>query len=281
MSAPDQKAKGEAFRHMHDGPDMLLLPNAWDAGSAAIMVDAGFEAIATTSAGVAFANGIPDGEKMGRDAMLEAVGRIAARVPVPVTADLETGFGASPEDVGETIRRAVAAGVVGANLEDGTLSGPAPLFPIADYARRLRAAREAADATGIRFTLNARIDTFLRGAGRPFDETYAETLERASAALDAGADCIYVPWLTDIQVIARLVRDIPAPINVLGAMAGTPAPPLHLLRAEGVRRVSIGGSLAVAMMSQVRTIVRSMRAGTIDYGSEMSNRDMNALLSRI
>jgi 2-methylisocitrate lyase-like PEP mutase family enzyme len=197
MESQEQRARGEKFRSLHAGPDLLLLPNAWDGGSAVLMEKAGFQAIATTSSGIAFAQGRPDGERIGRARMLEVVARIAERVSIPVSADLETGYGDSPEDVAETIRQAIAAGAVGANVEDGTTDGTAPLLPLEHAAERLRAARAAADAGGVPFVLNGRTDPYLRLREASPEERFAETVRRAHAYQEAGADCIFVPGVAD------------------------------------------------------------------------------------
>jgi 2-methylisocitrate lyase-like PEP mutase family enzyme len=280
MASNDLKAQGDLFRAMHDGPETLVLPNAWDAGSAAIMVDAGFPAIATTSAGVAFANGFPDGENMSRDRMLEAVGRIAQRVDVPVTADLETGYGQTSEDVAETMCLAIEAGIVGANIEDGAIGGPEPLIAIDVMVARLKAVRAATDAVGVTFTINARVDTFIKRRDTSAEDNYAETLKRAEAYIAAGANCIFVPWVTDTAMIKRLVDGIAAPVNLLGATAGLTVPPLTEMQRLGVRRISIGGSLCVTMLGEVRRIVRDIKAGQIDYSAAMTNAEMNAVLKQ-
>lgn len=276
-----QRAKGEAFRSLHRGPELLLLPNAWDAGSAVLMENSGFRAIATTSSGIAFAQGRPDGEKIGRSRMLEVVARIAERVSIPVSADLETGYGAEPEDVAETIREAIAAGAVGANVEDGTADAGEPLLPLERSVDRLRAARAAADSSGIPFVLNGRTDPYLRLRAAPPEERFAESVRRAHAYREAGADCIFVPGVADAATIGRLVQEIGAPVNVLGAFSGASAPALLELQRLGVRRVTIGGSVALYAWRAVRRALEEMRAsGTFSYASEaISNAEMNRLMA--
>ena len=229
----DERAR--RFRALHAGGELLLLPNAWDAISARIFAAAGFSAVATTSSGVANALGYPDGERAPRDEIVTVVARIAGALDVPVSADIESGFGASAADVGETVRRIAAAGAVGINLEDVVHPEPR-LYDLPEAVERVRAARRAADAEGVALYLNARTDVFLLGIGEPAGRV-AETLRRARAFLDAGADGIFVPAVVDAPTIAELVGGIPAPLNIL-SMAGLP--PRAELRALGVRRVSLG-----------------------------------------
>ncbi len=281
MSTNDQRAKAELFAKLHRGPDILMLPNAWDVGSAVIMAQAGFAAIATTSAGIAVACGYADGEIIGRSQMLEVAARIAAKVAVPVTADLETGYGPQPSDVAETIRQAIAAGLVGANIEDGALDAGAPLRDIEGASDRIRAARETADAAGIPFVVNARVDCFLKRPKVDRADNFAETVRRAQAYLEAGAGCIFVPGVADEETITALVREIGAPINLLGAFSGTSGLPLSDLQRIGVRRVSLGGSLSLAALGLVRRVCEELRSeGTFSYASKaLTNAEMNRLMA--
>jgi 2-methylisocitrate lyase-like PEP mutase family enzyme len=230
-----------------------VIPNAWDAGSARILEQVGFPAIATTSAGIAWACGIPDGGAMDRDTMLEHVGRIVASVDVPVTADLEAGYGDTADDVGRTVARVVELGAVGANLED---AGSIGLFGIDEAADRIAAARAAAPRGT--FVLNARTDTYFGGVtGEPF----AETVERAERYVEAGADCIFVPGVVEEDTIRRLAVAIPAPLNIVAGLANSiDAPTLLSL---GVRRVSLGGSLARATLTLVERAGREL----LEYGT--------------
>jgi 2-methylisocitrate lyase-like PEP mutase family enzyme len=230
--------KAAALLELHAGPGFVL-PNAWDAGSARILERVGFPAIATTSAGIAWACGVPDGGAMDRDTMLEHVARIVAAVSVPVTADLESGYGTTADDVGRTVARAAELGAVGANLED---AGPDGLFGIDEAVERIAAARAAAPRGT--FALNARTDTYFGGVtGDPF----AETVARAERYVEAGADCVFVPGVVDEATIRRLANAVPGPLNVVAGLANTiDAPTLFSL---GVTRVSLGGSLARAALS--------------------------------
>ena len=272
-------AKAAAFRKLHEGPKTLLLPNAWDGGSAAVLAAAGFPVIATTSAGIAVARGFPDGERIGRDEMLAEVNRIVRTVPVPVTADLEAGYGPNPEDVAETVRRAIAVGAAGANFEDGTTRGGRALMDFSHAVERIRAAREAADAEGIPFVVNARTDGFLVSPGQGA-AVFDEAVRRANAFHEAGADCLFVPGKLDRETIANLAKAINGPLNVLGALSGYEGPPIAELEALGVARVSIGGSLSLAVLAMVKRAAQEMvEKGTFSYaGSALSNAEMNKML---
>jgi 2-methylisocitrate lyase-like PEP mutase family enzyme len=247
--------KAAALLALHAGRGFVI-PNAWDAGSARILEQVGFPAIATTSAGIAWSCGVPDGQALEREAMLERVGHIVAAVRVPVTADLEAGYGDTPDDVGRTVALAVELGAVGANLED---AGHGGLFGIDEAVDRLAAARAAAPSGT--FVLNARTDTYFAGTtGDPF----AETVERAVRYVEAGADCVFVPGVVDEDTIQRLAAAIPAPLNVVAGLANTiDAPTLFSL---GVKRVSLGGSLARAVLSTLERAGRELLdSGTLGF----------------
>lgn len=273
--------KAAAFRKLHESPPILILPNAWDVGSAVIFAEAGFPAIATTSAGIAVARGYPDGEKISRDEMIAAVARIGSRVSVPVSADLEAGYGAKPEDVGETIRLAIAAGMVGANIEDSTGRRDGPMMDISQGVERIRAAREAADAEELSFVVNARTDGYLF-SGENTTGVFEESVRRANAYKAAGADCLFVPGKLDLETIGRLAEAIDGPLNVLGAFSGYEGPALKELQSAGVSRVSIGGSLSLAVLAMVNRVAQELlNEGTFSYAREaLSNAYMNKLLGR-
>ena len=240
---------------------MLVLPNAWDAGSARIFVEAGFPALATTSAGVAYSLGYPDGEQIIREEMLAAVERITRRVAVPVTADMEAGYGRTPDAVAETMGRVLAAGAVGMNLED-RIHGEGLLdFDLA--VNRVRAVRSAADHSGVPLVLNARTDAFSPNMGG-----FAEAVRRGNAFREAGADSVFLPFVGDRDTIEKLVKEIPAPLNILGAPN---APTLRELASLGVRRVTFGSAPMRATLGLVRRMAREWKEkgtyGTLDaYG---------------
>jgi 2-methylisocitrate lyase-like PEP mutase family enzyme len=256
------------FLALHHGQGFVL-PNAWDPGSARLLEQVGFPALATTSAGIAFALGRPDASLDG-DTMLDHVARIVASVAVPVSADLEAGYGASPEDVARTVALVAELGVVGANLED-QVGGE--LFEVDEAAARIAAARAAAPAGT--FVINARTDTYF-GAGT--GQVFAETIERATRYVEAGADCVFVPGVDDAETIRRLAAEIPAPLNIVAGLTSTllDAPTLFSL---GVKRVSLGGSLARAALSLVeragRELLESGTLGVLDGAisyAELQNR---------
>ena len=255
MNTTPAAGKAAALHALHSGPGFVL-PNAWDAGSARILEQVGFPAIATTSAGIAWSCGVPDGGVLDLDLMMEQVGRIVAAVEVPVTADLESGYGDTADTVGRTVARAVALGVAGANLEDAV---DGALFDVDAAVERIAAARAAAPRGT--FVLNARTDTYFVGAtGDPFDET----VERAVRYVEAGADCVFVPGVVEADPIRRLADAIPCPLNVVAGLANTiDAPTLFSL---GVKRVSLGGSLARAMLSALeRAGHELLDAGTLGF----------------
>lgn len=263
-----------AFRALHVPGRPLVLPNAWDAASARIVEDTGAAAVATTSAGVAWALGVPDGDLLGRERAVAAVARIAASVAVPVSADIESGFAEDPAGVADTVRAVLAAGAVGVNIEDALYGGEGVLRPVAEQAERIAAAREAADAEGVPLFVNARIDTFLRGAGG-----VDATLERAAAFRAAGADGIFVPGTVEPGTVKELADGIDAPLNVL---VGPGAPPVAELAALGVARVSAGSSVALAAYAVVRRAAREL-LDTGTYGEQtggLGYGELNSLLEQ-
>jgi 2-methylisocitrate lyase-like PEP mutase family enzyme len=256
----------------------FLLPNAWDVGSARVLASAGFPAVATTSAGIAFSLGRPDHDffadhgpqaRLDRDTVIRRVQQIAAAVDVPVSADLEEGFGTSPETVAATITMAVAAGAAGGNIEDFTGSRAGPLFDPALAADRIRAARAAAPAP---FVLVGRTDALIVGG------TVADAVARANAYLAAGADCAFVPGAADAATIGTLVRELDGPLNVVMGLTGN-ALSLADLRELGVRRVTVGGSIARAMYHHLRQAARELAEhGTFSYAeTQLSQSDLNDL----
>ncbi|QDQ14701.1 isocitrate lyase/PEP mutase family protein [Streptomyces spectabilis] len=262
-----------AFRDLHVPGSPLVLPNAWDALSARLVETAGAAAVATTSAGLAWALGAGDGDRLTRDQALGAVARIVDAVSVPVTADIESGYAEDPAGVADTVRAVLAAGAVGVNIEDGRYAGGEPLRPLAEQAGRIAAARGAADAAGVPLFVNARVDTYLRGVGEEAQERLALTLERAAAFLDAGADGVFVPGVVDPETVEALVAKVDGPLNV---MAGPGAPPVARLAALGVARISVGSGIAQAAHALVRGAARELLTqGT--YGSLEGGLDFGEL----
>ena len=242
------KAKADAFRSMHHAPPILILPNAWDAVTARLFVRAGARAIATTSAGIAATLGYADGQNVPRELMLEAIARIARVVDVPVTADIESGYAPSPKDLGETIRAVINAGAIGFNLEDATGDASQPLVALEQQIERIRTAREAAENLDVPVVINARTDVYLEKVGEPASR-FAETIRRLNAYREAGAHCLFVPGVTDMAVLAQLVRSVSAPLNVL---AGPGMPPVADLQSIGIARLSVGSGIMRATLALAR-----------------------------
>jgi len=279
MAKASQAERARQFLALHDGRKTLLLPNAWDVASARIFEDADFPAIATSSAAVAFALGYPDGQKISRNEMLEAVRRIAEAVHVPVTADMEAGYGTTPEDIAETARQVIAAGAVGMNLEDAIDDKPDELADLNLQKEKILAINEISARAGLAFVLNARTDVFLAGIG-PAETRLARTLERLNAYRDAGAQCLFAPGVKDKDTIAQLVKGVRGPLNIL-ATAGTP--PLAELQTLGVARVSVGSGPMRATLGLVSRMARQFREeGIFSLMTEgaIAYADVNRLFTR-
>ena len=222
-----------AFRRLHEGPGAFVMPNPWDIGTTRILAGLGYEALATTSAGLAYSLGRRDGESaVTREEALEHAAMIAGATGLPVNGDLENGFGHDPESVAETIRGAAASGLVGCSIEDSTSQPGEPIYPLAQAVERIAAAVEAAAALPFTFTLTARAENYLHGRSDLDD-----TIERLQAFDKAGADVLYAPGLREIDDIRAVCAAVSKPVNVL-ALAGGPS--VELLSAAGVRRVSLG-----------------------------------------
>jgi 2-methylisocitrate lyase-like PEP mutase family enzyme len=249
-----QAAKAQAFRDMHHGQKILMLPNAWDVASARMFEHAGATAIATTSAGVAFTLGYPDGQKISREEMLGAVERIAAKVTVPVTADVESGYGDRAEDAAQTAKAAIEAGAVGLNLEDATHGSQKQLADLSLQLEKITAMRETGQSLSVPLVLNARTDVYLLEVGKP-ESRYDEAIRRLAAFRDAGVDCLFIPGLRDVETIARLVRDLGHPVNIL---AGPGSPSIPELQKIGVARVSLGSSPMRATLGLARRIAHEV-----------------------
>ncbi|MFQ5755952.1 MAG: isocitrate lyase/phosphoenolpyruvate mutase family protein [Acidiferrobacterales bacterium] len=257
--------KAERFRALHLVEGTFLMPNAWDAGSARMLAAGPFSALGTTSAGIAFSMGVPDGQgRVSRDAMIERIHAIAGATDLPVSADLEAGYGETPEAVAATVRASIQAGAIGGNIEDDT-GDPGLLLYEPDLAAvRIHAAREAANATGVPYVLTGRTDCYL--VSHP--NAFAEAVARANLYREAGADCLFVPGVRDADTIAALVREIAGPLNVVMGLTGS-ALSVKELQALGVRRISIGGSLARATFDLIRRAVREMaEEGTFAFADQ-------------
>lgn len=279
MDVRVQAEKAEQFRKLHRGPRILVLPNAWDVASARILEELGYPAIATTSAGVAFSLGYPDGQRVSRAQMLEVVARIARAVRVPVTADMEAGYGTTVQDMSETAKALIAAGAIGMNLEDVTGEAESSQVNVALQVQKIQAIREAASSLGVPIVLNARTDVYLMPIG-PAETRFDRTVERLRAYRQAGADCLFAPGVQDRETIAKLVGALDAPLNILL----TPGcPPLRELEKLGVARASAGSSAMRATLGLLRRIGKElMEAGTYSCLQDESVPfdELNQILAR-
>ncbi|MFJ2830425.1 isocitrate lyase/phosphoenolpyruvate mutase family protein [Streptomyces sp. NPDC087263] len=280
-----RRERAEKFVELHR-QGCFLLPNAWDVGSARVLESAGFPALATTSAGVAFSLGRPDHDfsdedekapdgRVDRETMMRRVREIAEGVTVPVSADLEDGYGEAPDTVAATLSLTLAAGAVGGNIEDFTGDRTRPLYDEALAVDRIRAARAAVDADGEPFVLVGRTDVLLVGGG------LEECVRRANAYLAAGADCAFVPGAADAATIGTLVRELDGPLNVVMGLTGN-TQTLADLRELGVRRVTVGGSIARAMYHHLLRAARELAdLGTFSYADDqLSQTELNHLFRR-
>jgi 2-methylisocitrate lyase-like PEP mutase family enzyme len=254
MNAHIQKEKATQFRGFHQGPPLLVLPNAWDAASARIIEQAGFRAIATTSSGVAAALGYRDGQHVSREMMIDAIARITRVVECPVTADIEAGYGNTLEEVLQTVKAVIMTGAVGINIEDSLKQHEKALVDIAYQVELIKVLRELATSMDVPFVINARVDVFLLAIGEP-ESRFEHAVQRANAYLQAGADCTYPIGILDRTMIANLVKAINGPVNILG---GPPGPPLLELAQLGVARVSLAGGLMRSVLGHLRAIAQEL-----------------------
>lgn len=278
MDIRAQVQKAELFRKMHQGPRMLVLSNAWDVVSARILEECGHPAIATSSAAVAFSRGYPDGQRISRDEMLDVVGRIARAVRVPVTADLEAGYGTTPKEMAETTKAAIEAGAIGMNLEDSG-DDESSLVDLTLQVDKIRAIRETERSLGVPFVLNARTDVYLASIG-PEATRFERTVERLRAYRDAGADCLFAPGLHEKETISKLVRAVAAPVNILV----TPqCPSLTELEKMGVARVSAGSTVMRAALRVVERVGKEMldlRSTETLFDRAIPWADLSGMMSR-
>ena len=270
---PNRAEKGRVFRALHERNRAFIIPNPWDIGTARILAHLGFEALATTSAGFAFSTGRQDGA-VGRDAMLKHVAEIASATELPVSADLENGYGDAPESAAETIQRAAEAGVVGGSIEDATGREDEPIYEKSHAADRVRAAAEAARSLPFTFTLTARAENYLHD--RP---DLNDTIARLQAYQEAGADILYAPGLATKDDISAVVRSVDRPVNVLMGLQGVQLS-LADLSAMGVKRVSVGGSLCrTAFGAFLRAAREMVDRGTFTFANDAAtSREVVAML---
>jgi 2-methylisocitrate lyase-like PEP mutase family enzyme len=256
MDTKAQAEKAEKLRKLHHGPKILALPNAWDVVSARILEELEYPAIATSSAAMAFSLGYPDGQRISRAEMLEAVERITRAVHLPVSADLESGYGKTPEEIAEFTRAMVAAGAVGLNFEDVTGDDESTHVELELQLKKIRAIRETSSTLGVPVVINARTDIYLMPIG-PAGTRFERTVERLRAYREAGADCLFVPGLCDRETIEKLVKAIDAPLNILASQG---CPSLAELEKLGVARVSAGSSAMRAAMGAFQRVAKDWLA---------------------
>jgi 2-methylisocitrate lyase-like PEP mutase family enzyme len=268
--------KAERLLQLHVPGRPLVLPNAWDAGSAKIIAAEGFPAVATTSAGVAFAYGVPDGEAISRADMLYASRRIAAAVSVPVTADVEAGYGVEPNAVAYTVMELLGAGVVGGNFEDSNDAHEGgKLFDLDLATARVAAGRKAAQDAGVPFVINGRTDALMRIKDPA--AAFAETVKRLNAYRKAGADCLFAPFTADPGVIGRLVKAVDGPLNIILQ----PTITVDQMAKLGVARISLGGHLARGAYAVARRAARELKEqGTAEFAKEgLDYRELQKLMA--
>jgi 2-methylisocitrate lyase-like PEP mutase family enzyme len=269
-----QVKRGQAFRALHARDHAFIIPNPWDAGTARLLARLGFEALATTSAGYAFSVGQRD-NTINRDQMMAHASAIASATDLPASADLENGYGDTPEIVAETIRLAAAAGLAGGSIEDMSPQPGHPIYEHKHAAERVRAAAEVARALPFTFTLTARAENYL--VGKP---DLGDTIKRLQAYQEAGADVLYAPGLTSKDDIAAVVRSVDRPVNVIMGLQGVQLN-LAELSAIGVKRVSVGSALTRAAFGAFLRAAREMREhGTFTFAEEaVSYRDISAMFA--
>ncbi|MEZ2727351.1 oxaloacetate decarboxylase [Pseudomonas putida] len=273
-----QTLRAEAFKALHARDGAFVIPNPWDAGSAKLLASLGFEALATTSAGLAFSLGRPDAEgALSLDDTLDNAGEIVDATALPVAADLENGFGDLPEDCAQTILRAAEIGLVGGSIEDASGRSDAPIYDFGLAVERVRAAVQAARSLPFPFTLCARAENLLHGR-----MDLDDTILRLQAYAEAGADVLYAPGLRTVEEIRAVVQAVaPRPVNVLMGMAGVPLS-VNQLQDLGVLRVSVGSSLARAALGAFYRAAQEIRGeGTFGYGEQaMPFAQLNDLFRR-
>lgn len=269
----DQAAKGAAFKALHERNKLFVIPNPWDGASAKLLASLGFEALTTTSAGLAFVLGKPDGG-VTRGLSLWNAKLIIDSVDLPVAADLENGFGEKPEDVAETIRQAAKVGLVGGSIEDATGFESVPIYEFNLAVERVHAAAEAAHALPFPFTFVARAENFLHGR-----KNLDDTIRRLQAFEKAGADVLFAPGLPDLEAIKLVVDSVTKPVNVVQSTHGIP---LTELEAIGVRRVSTGGGLARVALTALKNAAEELKTtGTYTWAESIVTTGwVNELMKR-
>jgi 2-methylisocitrate lyase-like PEP mutase family enzyme len=254
MVSQDQKAKAETFLKLHTQKEILVLLNSWDPGSSKLVEAMGFKAVATTSMGISASLGYPDCQKIPFGEMLDTLAKIASRVKIPVTADIEGGYGNNPDEILSCIDKIIATGIVGINIEDSRNLSP-ELVEIPEFCERLQAIRSLSDNLGFHLVINARTDVFLTSSGAPAGRL-KHAIERGNKYREAGADCIFVPGIWSREDISTLVKEIAAPINILANPTNAPSLPPTVAELEdlGVARLSLGASVTKAALLLIKKI---------------------------
>lgn len=279
MQRSTQQERAEMFHRLHSDDSILVLVNAWDAASAKLFERAGSRAIATTSAGIAWSHGYSDGQQMNVSELVQACERICRVVSVPVSVDIERGFGKTPAEVSANVRALLDLGIVGVNIEDGVAPDTKKLVPPEVLAEKISALRDVASEARVRVFINARTDTYFL----PADDRvarYDDTVRRAKMYADAGADGIFVPGLDNLEEITRMAKDVPRPLNIYAGYDGLPS--VDELRRVGVRRVSLGCGPMQATLSLARRIaVEALNEGTYTAMTKdmLSVSDVNRVFS--
>lgn len=250
MSSKEQSLKAKTFHRLHQQSSTFVLPNAWDVISAKMFEECGFKAIGTTSAGIAASLGYLDGQSIPLNKMVETIENIAKSVNVPVSADIEAGYGQTVEEVLETVKAVAAAGAIGINLEDGTGDPNRPIFDITSQVEKITAIKELSESRNMPLFINARTDLYWLNIGDS-STRLQEAIKRAKAYQDAGADCIFIPGLTDRKIIKRIREEISCPINLL---VDPEMPSLSELSGIGIERLSCGSVPFRATLTFLRTI---------------------------
>ncbi len=273
----NQTEKAILFRQLHRGPSPLVLPNVWDVSSARIFEEAGFPALATTSAGIAFSLGYPDGQHIPPEEMIARIGRIARAVKVPLSADIESGYGSTPEAAAHTTRELIEAGAIGMNLEDAADDPARPLLDLELAIDKIQAVRKAAAQAGVPVVVNARTDVYLLPDAQPA-AGYDEAHRRLIAYRDAGADCVFAPGLKEADTIGRLVHDLQCPVNIL-AVPGSPS--IAELQKLGVARVSLGSGPIRVTLTVLRNVAEELKsAGTYSaLNGAIPHAEMNRIMA--
>jgi len=250
MSHKNQSMKFQQFKQLHKQPSTFVLPNAWDASSASVFQKSGFKAIGTTSAGIAMSLGYSDGENLPFEKMIEALKSIVNSVDIPVSADIEAGYGKSVEEVIDNVKQVILAGVVGINLEDGTGNPNEPILDISMQVKKIAAIKELSQSLNMPLFINARTDLYWLKIGDPSLQ-FQSAIKRVKAYEEAGADCIFIPGVTNIDTIKNFREEISCPINLL---VGSDTPSLNELSKIGIERVSSGSAPFRATITLLKEI---------------------------